>query len=370
MKTNQSSFYIPASLVFAATVGAGVFSLPYAFAVAGWGTGLLLLLVLSTVVVAAHVWYLRVLEAVPADQGLLGLVRAYLGTPFFYVGSLSLVGGLLLAACAHIILATAFLAVLMPSMPPAAAAFFFWVCASVPLLLRLKRVVKLEVWAVLIMMLCVVLAFAASAVNGFVNISFFSGHDTFFPFGPILFSLAGWTAIEPIAAWMRRSGTTVSRAVRGVAAGTFVASLLYLVLIAGVAGAPGAISQDTISGLANWAPWKQVLVSIFGLFAVWASYLPASLEVENALRRDLGRSARFSTAFVLLMPLLLVFAGADVFIIVVGVAGGILLSMEYGLILLLAKKVLHLRGKALYAWWAVFGVFCIAAVTTFWRLVF
>ena len=55
-------FWLEAGLVAAATIGAGMFSLPYVFHEAGWLLGIFYTAVLSAAVIIAHLLYLRVLE--------------------------------------------------------------------------------------------------------------------------------------------------------------------------------------------------------------------------------------------------------------------------------------------------------------------
>lgn len=93
------SFVKEAGLAAAATIGAGVFALPYVFLAAGWFTGLFYLLIFSAIVVSAHALYFRVLEKVKERNRLLGLSRGYLGRLGFGVGLFVILGGLDLGAC-------------------------------------------------------------------------------------------------------------------------------------------------------------------------------------------------------------------------------------------------------------------------------
>src|SRR5438445_786306 len=112
MSSRARGFLKIAAILAAATVGDGVFALPYLFSKSGWFVGLFYLVFLTAIVAAAHIIYFRVLEASGEKERLLGLTRAYLGKLGFGVGFFAIVAGLLLALVAILILGARFVTLL------------------------------------------------------------------------------------------------------------------------------------------------------------------------------------------------------------------------------------------------------------------
>src|SRR5258708_2304029 len=108
-KQARTQFFEIAGIVAAATVGDGVFALPFVFYNAGWELSLFYLALLAFFVSTAHVVYLKALEAEGEKNRLLGLARKYFGQTGFWIGFLAIVVGLLLTLVAYLILGMQFI---------------------------------------------------------------------------------------------------------------------------------------------------------------------------------------------------------------------------------------------------------------------
>ncbi len=332
--------FIIAAIVAAATVGDGVFALPYVFYNAGWLVCLCYLIALSTIVIMAHNVYLSTLEKVGQKKRLIGLAKQYFGTPGFWVGFFAIVVGLLLTLVAYLILGMQFMHLAFPALRERYAFAIFWAFISAPIFLDDARVVELEMVGIILTASIISFIF----INAFPNIVFASApavnwKNIFIPFGAILFSLAGWTSIEP-AYEARKESKTKSNAWIGLACGTLFAAVLYAMFAAGILGSSSTITPDTASGLAQWPFWKKELLAIMGLFAVATVYMPISREIKNSLENDLGWNKIASRATIVAIPPLLIFAGFNDFLVVVGVVGGLFLSTQYLLIISVGRKAL------------------------------
>lgn len=353
-----------AGVLAATTVGAGVFSLPYVFAQAGWLVGVSYLVVLSALIVACHVFYFSVLAKLGGGHRLVGIVRAHLGATPYYISFGAVIVGLLVTLVVYLILGAVFLRIIFPGLDGASAAALFWFVGSLPLFMGERRMLGLEVVGILIMAALIALVFlSASNVGGFLEYPSVNPLSLLLPFGPVLFSLAGWTAIEPIFDLTKKEGGISRKALFfSILCGTMGSAALYALFIAGVLGSAAEIVPDTISGLQHWPRWEQVVLALFGLFAIWTSYVPVALEIVRSLERDC-RWRKFQSMLVILCgPLVLVLAGLDNFLTAVGLAGGVFLSAQYLFIVLVARKVLVARGVARLALNLVAAVFFLAAV--------
>ncbi len=362
MRSNSKNFLKVTAILAAATIGDGIFALPYIFYRSGWFLGLFYLAFLTTVVIVAHVVYLKVLEEVGEKERLLGLAKRYFGKWGFGVGFFTIVVGLLLALVAILILGARFITLLFPAVPMLSALIVFWILTAIPLLLHDRRVVGLELLGIVSTSAIIVFVFAVA----WPHVSFgaapaMHAADAFLPFGVIVFALAGWTGIEPAYEIRKREGVRGSL-VLPVAAGTIFASLLYLLFIMGILGSATTIAPDTLSGLLNWPTWERIVLTVLGFLAVWTIYMPISREIKNSLDRDLGWEPFMTKLLILFTPLIFVLSGFNNFLLVVGFVGGLFLSLQYFLIMAVGHKALVLSAWKKFLMDIVALVFILAAV--------
>src|SRR6185437_3474586 len=126
MALKVRSRMVIAAIVAAATIGEGVFALPYIIQQSGWLLSIAYFLALAALVSIAHVTYFRTLAHVKEKERLLGLARKYYGKTGFWVGFLAIVIGLLLGFVAYLQLGTQFLQILDPGIGAGTALFVFW----------------------------------------------------------------------------------------------------------------------------------------------------------------------------------------------------------------------------------------------------
>ena len=188
----------PPLIIVAATIGSGMFALPYVIASAGWAITFIYFVVLGVMIVAAHAVYLKTLAHEGERERLLGLGKKYFGAGGFWFGFIAIVLGLLLSFVIFLILGTQFLQLLFPALPYVAALFIFWLLIAIPALVGDRRAVFLEVLSVVSISAVIIFIFASShPAAAFIHIPAFGRRGIFIPFGAVLFMLAGWTGVEP-----------------------------------------------------------------------------------------------------------------------------------------------------------------------------
>jgi amino acid permease len=333
-----------ATLVAATAVGAGLFSLPYVFLRAGYFTGILYLAGIAMFLSFTHSIYYRVLEENRGAKRLLGLTAKYFGNGGRILGVAIIIGGLILTLVVYLILAGEFSELIRPG-TKVWGTFLFWLAGSLPIILGLRRLLFSEFLGAMMMVLIIGLVFFGAWGKGLPKLVWVNWQEVFLPFGPVLFSLAAWTAVEPAFDYSKRTRQAPDSSRRAMTLGIYLAAFLYLLFVLGILGTVSTVTPDTISGLGEWPAWKFVLLVILGLFAIWTSYIPIGLEIKNSLLYDLGwpRFAAAATVF-LLPPALLLFGLGD-FFKVLGLAGGVFLGLEYLLILMVGKRALALSVR-------------------------
>lgn len=354
------NFFSGLGIIIAATIGAGLFTLPIIFKQAGWGTTTAYLVVFSGVLTYAHSLYWRTRVAEKTDLSLLGLVRKEFGPRTQKVAFLAIVGGLILTLVIYLILGAKFLGLLFPL--EGWPAFIFWILASLPLLFSIKRFAELEnLGTVLKAGIIIIIFFAALNPGALFSTPSFEAGKAFLPFGAILFALAGWTAIEPAmaAAGEEKFGTKTKWL---LVLGTVISATLYLFFVMSIFGSANSITPDTISGLAGWPVWRRWAILALGIFATWTAYLSISLEAKNSLGKGSNWKDSSAVAAVVFGPLLLLWAGLDNLMGAIGLTGGLFLSVQYIFIILLAKKKLKLCGFEDFASAFLVAVFLVGAL--------
>ena len=340
---NYKLFFSQVAIMVATTVGAGMFALPYVFSVSGWIPGIFYLCAFTILLSFIHAVYFLVLRKVGERKRLAGLVREALGPAQGMFAFVAVVGGQLLTLLVYLILGEMFLKLLAPALGGAGGALLFWVVASLPLFFGLRRFAWAEALGVLAIGALIVGLFASSDIGqGFTRIPVMDTTQLLFPFGIILFSLAGWTAVEPVYEMNSRTGERgTRRALLALVVGTAISAILYVLFVLGVLGPPVPITLDTVSGFS--APLWRALLGVLGLFAIWTSYVPVGREAAHALI-DRGWRETVALGFVALVPLALFGAGLSDFVRTAGFVGGVFLALEYLCIVALGRKLLKPQG--------------------------
>lgn len=358
----KSPFWRTAFLMVAQTVGAGIFALPLVFSRSGWLVGLGYLLLTSSILAAAHKLYFRVLYKTGGRHRLAGLLSAYFGKKGKAAGLWVVNAGLTLTLVLYLILAGTFAKMMLPDLG-GWSLVAVWIICSIPLLLRLKNFVRAELVGTVLMFLVVGYFFVLGLPNGWMKAApLFNQEEIFYPFGIMVFALAGWPAIQPIMKLGSKTGLSTHESMRAASFGTYLSMLLYGAFVFGILGQIGFINGSGLESFSSLGRESLTLLVILGFFAIWTSYGPIAKEVEESLVEDLGWKKDSAISTVLFLPPILVLLGINNFTEVAGLVGGVFLGLEYVLILYLADKALFLKKKDIFLSNLLKAVFLLAAV--------
>lgn len=353
----RSATLLAAGTIAGTTLGAGIFAIPYLMSVAGILPTVGFLAGLSVVVIYAHTLYWRVLRDAPPDTHLLELAREHLG-PLAARGTfVATILGLALTVTAYLILGTTFVQSLT-GMSAGYATLLFWFVCSLPLAFRLKRFIRVELFMTLVMSVLLLLLILTVPIrlSAFPLISW---QNLLLPFGPLLFALAGWTAVEPALAAVRRAR---GHRIPSLALGTVSVALAYLLFALAFGSAGRPVTLDVLSGVMHLPHWQVGALLVVGLFAILTSYLPMNLALKNALRQGLEWKRPLAFTVALFLPYLLVLSGFNNFLTGIELVGGVFLAAQYIAILQVSRKALRLKGWHLLATSVVSILFAIAAI--------
>lgn len=349
-------------MVVGATIGVGVFALPYFFARSGVITGALVLAALCVALSFAHTLYYRALIKNDPDSRLPAMAAHYLGPFAAWIAYIAVGLGFIFSLIVLIVFGASFLRLLIPSFGETASLAVFWAAIALPFFFKERALVKGEVGGTIIKIAAIVgVFFLAPRVVNFSEIKIFDAEQVFTPFGPILFALAAWPAVSQVAALHKKRTQGAVLASRALTVGTFLSGALYLLFIlAVILGAP-EVAKDTVSGISAWPDALKLLLGAVGILGAWTVSLSVGLELSETLIHDAKMSRFFANAATLCIPAFFIFFGFSDISPIISFSGGVLVAAQYFLILSVSRKVLALKGFSRFASLALELVFLLAA---------
>ena len=327
----SSGFWYAVATLVGSTVGVGIFGIPFVFTKAGLLPGILFLAGLTVVVLLLNLMYGEVVLRTESHHQLVGYTAKYLGPNARKIILFTMTLGVYGALLSYIIVAGTFLSQVLSSFiffSPATFSTLFLIIGSLFILKGLRAVSRFD----LIMLIFFVAAMLLLTIFGFPHIqlnnyTLLTNVYWFLPFGVIFFALSGLAGI-PLA-YERLDGNK-GQFRKLVVLGTLIPAAIYLVFALVVMGVSGEVtSPDAITGLASFFTGPVVtLGSIFGLLAVFTCFLSLGLALKEAYQYDGKFSAFKSWLLVVIPPYILFLLGFRNFINIIGLVGGLALSIE------------------------------------------
>ncbi|OGY81676.1 MAG: hypothetical protein A3F54_01275 [Candidatus Kerfeldbacteria bacterium RIFCSPHIGHO2_12_FULL_48_17] len=343
----QKNFNSAVALLVGTAVGAGIFGLPYAIQQAGFGIGIIELLVLGGILLLVNLAYGEIILRTPQKKQLIGYAELYLGKPGKYASLLALFLGIYGALIAYTIEVGTFLHALLAKNiggTPMMYSLSFFTVMAIILFLGIKVVTGVE--KIMVMLIFIVVAGILLLGIPHIDMSNFMGahpEKAFIPFGVILFALAAGAAIPTMREVLDRDAKKLKKA---IFVGSLIPFLLYLgftVIVLGVTGPD--TTESAVLGLGKYLG-EYILFSgaIFGILAMTTSFVSLAFVLSDSYQRDLGLKKNTAKVFVLVLPLMMVLLKAFTFIQIIGIGGAILGGTE-GIIVLMIHKRAKRLGK-------------------------
>ena len=345
----MKKWLLAVGVVIAATVGSGIFALPYIIQRSGWLLSLGYFIVLIAVVALAHILYFKTLAAGHGRKGLFGLAEEYFGRTGFWIAFFSIVIGLLLGLVGYLVLGRQFIHILIPSISSGAALLVFWFILALLVFFSEGNIAPLEVTGVILLFGAVLfIFFSGNPFHLSLLVPAVSAKNFFLPFGAVLFSLAGWTSVEQVFELGKQESDRMQWHMLFIVGAAF-AGIIYWLFAFGILNSTPIVAPDTISDIISWPTWRRDALAIVGLLAISIVAIPLSRELRGVLEKNLRWNSLFSRFTIVLAPLILILLGLNNFFIIVSLAGGVFLSTQYILIISVGRRALRLprREKAL-----------------------
>jgi len=291
--SDYKNVFLPVALLTATIIGAGIFSLPYIFARAGWKMGLIYLAAAPVIFYYLHTMYADVILRSGGKFKFVGYARHYLGELAFWLSILVTVIGSVLTLTAYLVLAASFAKIIFSAVPYFYHENFsvFWILATAAIFVSVKRMAWFEFYVTVGMVILIFLIFGFGLAAGpgkFLTLPEFNPIYLFLPFGPVLFSFSGRTAIPSLIDYYRENKLSFLNFKKIVLAGTAIPTVVYLMFTVGIIGISVIVTKDSVASIAA-LPWVfGMIVAAFGLLSLWSSYIVIGLSIYEILRDDLG----------------------------------------------------------------------------------
>ena len=339
---DRKTFFYAVSILIGTIVGVGVFGIPFAFAKAGFLTGLLFLVFIGLLSLAVNLIFGEVVLRTSRLHQFTGYVSLYLARPVKALAGFAWFLGIYGALLAYIIISGNFLFNLFISRfyaDPFVYSVLFFIFAALATLRGLKTVAWFELVMVFFFSLIVVSVF----IFGLPKIEpanltvFFNERFWFLPYGVLLFAYAGFSAVPIQKELIGDKGGILKKSIIW---GSLIPAALYLIFAVSVVGIAGdTVSPDVVSGLRDFLDYRLIfLISLFGLLAIATSFLALSFALIETFRLDFKFGKAASWALAVFVPFLLFLFGVRNFIEVISLAGSVAIGIEGMLLVMMYKK--------------------------------
>lgn len=338
----------PASILIATIIGAGMFSLPFVFHTSGLVITLLYLIFFGILAAYIHLIYADVvIRANAKHQHFPGYIKQYLGNRTGMFASVVVLITLLFTLTAFLILSTSFLHIIIPSLPPLTLLFIFWALGTIFSFITIKGLAIFDTITTTITLVAIASVFIYWGSSIPFNSSLFpmlNSSELLVPFGPVLFSFLGFSAIPALVAYTRKEVLPFQNIRKTIILGSLIPAFFYFLFVIAIWGLSPFVSTDSVSGLIVNIPASIMLtIGILGFVSLWDSYSSAGRDISKLLQAEFDFSFLISFIVVAIAPLALFFFGFNNFIAVIDIVGGILLS-TWGILIILAwKKAIAVR---------------------------
>lgn len=347
MEDRSKALWQGARPLIGTVVGVGIFGLPYVFSQAGFGLGLLGLVLVAALSLISLCIFSDLLAVNKGHVRFVAVIGNQLGPVGRAVAALAFIGSLWGALLAYLIVGGEFVyTVLHPLIGGSLFQYqtVFWVVASACMIGGTLFVRRLQAVLIpLVFMMVVALALFALPQLHVEYLTTWQPEKSLLPLGALIFAFTGFASVPEAREALGRRKTLMRPALVLAIGLIAVLYILFTVAILGLTG-PFTSPQAVESLRLVAGPWLATFVSLLGLCTVFTAYISAGNALLNSLLNDFRGRFLSSWWLVVAIPLCLFLAGARDFIGVIGATGGLLGGL-CGVVLVLAYEKARLSEK-------------------------
>ncbi len=344
---NLKDIILPIATLAGMIIGVGFFSLPYITLKVGFPIILIYFLILGTIVTIIHLIFGKLAVKTPDFKRFPGFVKFYLGKQVEKIALTSSIFGGLGGLLVYLLVGSTFLENLLSSFLDIGTINYiliYFAIGSFFVFSGIKSIAKLSFWFLSFFFLVFIIMFNHFSPMIQTNNLFLGSASTikdfFLPYGAILYSLWGVSLIPDIEEMLRRKKRLIGKTIFFA---TLIPILIYLCFVYLILGLTGVNTTEmALVGLESHIGAEIVnLLLILGILTTFTSYVSSGLVLKKVFMYDLKMKKGLAWAIACFVPLISLLAGMDNFIKIISLLGGVGLSLNGILILLMYKESIN-----------------------------
>ncbi len=345
----MKKFLFATAVLMSTIVGVGIFSLPYSGAQSGFLIAAVFLLVLTGIMIFLHLSYGEIVSRTKGKHRLVGYAEHYLGSWGRRIVGLSVIVGFYGSLLIYIIVGGNFLYTIFSpflNFSPVVFNLIFFAIGAIVVYFGIRLIAELDflmsLFLILIVFLIFFFGFSQIDINNLKEINI---KGLFFPYGAILYALAGMSAIPEIREILPKNSKVYKTS---IILGTIIPAILYFIFMFTVIGLTGSnTSSEAISGLAVLLGKKIIFIgALFGFLATITSFFILGLSLKKTFLYDFKINKRLAWLLVCLIPLILFVLGLRNFIPMIILLGALMAAIEGSAIFLIYKRAKKFGNQA------------------------
>ena len=332
------------SVIIGTVIGAGILGLPFAFAKAGFMTGLLVLIFIGACILMLSIFFGEISLRTKANHQLTGYTEIYLGKSAKHIHALLLLFGMFSALLAYMIGLGQILSSLLGGSATlwsliSYAILTIFVIWGLGIIKRIEFVISFVFLGLLFIL--------AAIATPHIDTSAWQNFDVrnfFVPYGAILFACTGLVSI-PEAKLVLQAQKGERFLLTAILIGNIFPVLLYACFAAIVLAVTGAnTTQIATIGLSNVVgPAALAIGSLFAIAAMSSSFMTLGTAISEIFHFDYHIKHVYTLFITLVVPLIFFLFGVRDFFGIVSTAGALTVGVS-GIITLIMFWRARSRG--------------------------
>lgn len=346
MKENTKDRLRALAVLVGVIIGAGIFGVPYAVSKAGWVLGLFYFILLGAIILLIHLMYGEVILRTNERHRLPGFVRKFVGPKSANLVKVASTLGLWGALVAYLIIGSKFLFFLLNPVLGGSEFLYkiIFFMVGIFIIADRKRILsKVEVVLTFLLILVLLLIIGASFSHIDLSIIPRKVDDFFLPYGIIIFSLFGASAIPEMRDILSNQ---LSKMKTLIIWGTFITITITILFVLASLGTSGVnVTQDSISGFVPvLGSWVLYIGSLIGFLATFTSFLVIGDYSKNQFKLDFNKSENLSLLLAVGVPFFIFVAANPSFIKVLGLTGAFFGAIDSVFLIIVWQKA-KIKGE-------------------------
>ncbi len=340
-------FILGISLLVGNIIGAGLFGLPYVTAQIGFIPMMGYFLILGFVVLIIHLAYGEIVLRTSGNHRLPGLVEIYLGPRYKKLSTTNSVIGLCGSNLAYLVLGGTFMwGLLGPFFGGSIVVYtlIFFAAGALCTYGSQRSLAFTQLLGLGLLFIIMVLFFSQTAEHiRFDNFTFIKIEGFLAPYGIVMFSLAGMSAVPEIRELLGKRISLFKPVIIWGTVGAAAISLLFTIMVFGTTGQ--ASSQDALSGLELILGRRIIMIGYtLGIITTFTSYLALGLTLKKTFQYDSKLSHGIAWLLASIIPIGLYTIGFNNFITVAAFIGAVTIAAD-GILIFVVYEASKRFGK-------------------------